>query len=58
MDKYKSLIENSCKWPVDGKFEDATDDILKKLDIEEDDNEELEMNKKQDKPDLLIIIIN
>ena len=38
--KYESLVEQYYKEPVDGKFEDVTDMVLKDLDADEEtDNE-------------------
>ena len=43
MEKYKSLIELNSKEPVNGNFNDCTDEILKELeaeDVEDDDDKE------------------
>ena len=42
--KYKSLVEEHYKEPVDGKFEDYTDAVLKELrcDIDEEDETDVE----------------
>ena len=38
MKKYESLVEEYYKEPVDGKFEDATDDILESLKSDNDED--------------------
>ena len=44
--KYKSLVEEHYKEPVDGKFDDYTDAVLKELqcDIDEADDEQVDVH--------------
>ena len=49
--KYKSLVEQYYKEPVDGKFEDVTDTVLKDLESdadEETDDEAVDMEQPVD----------
>ncbi len=42
LDKYKSLVGEQYKEPVDFKFDDATSRILKRLNLDDDEEEESE----------------
>ena len=52
--KYKSLVEQYYKEPVDGKIEDVTDTVLKDLELdadEETDDKAIDMEKAVDTHD-------
>lgn len=54
MKKYESLVQEYYKEPVDGKFEDATDDILEsiKSDNDEEDASETDSDHDEDNSEL------
>ena len=48
LDRYKTLVGEKYKEPVDGKFEDATDSILQRLKEPEDRGEDTDSNTDLD----------